>query len=145
MRQNRACPGIGQRLVIEITEQTALQNTDATHVFMEDMRQHGCIFALDDFGVGPAAFSQFREFSFEMVKIDGSFIKGLASNPDRQALVSALVGIAQHFDMLTVAEFVESDEQAFAAQSLGVDCLQGYLIGRPELAWKRNKVSKVSG
>jgi predicted signal transduction protein with EAL and GGDEF domain len=68
----------------------------------------GISFALDDFGAGYTAFRYFRDFFFDMIKIDGQFIRGIASNPDNQVLTQALASIGKHFDMFTVAESVET-------------------------------------
>ena len=76
-------------------------------------------------------FRQFRDFFFDAVKIDGQFVRGLHDNHDNQALVRALVGVAQTFDMFTIAESVETEADAAHLVSLGVDCLQGYLFAAP--------------
>jgi EAL domain-containing protein (putative c-di-GMP-specific phosphodiesterase class I) len=75
-----------------------------------------------------------------MIKIDGQFIRGISGNPDNQVLLKALVSIARHFDMFTVAEFVENEQDAqFLAQN-GIDCLQGYYFGAPTVRppWSEN-------
>jgi EAL domain-containing protein (putative c-di-GMP-specific phosphodiesterase class I) len=98
---------------------------------MEHVRATGCAFALDDFGAGATGFRHFRDFRFDMVKIDGAFARGVHGNRDAQVLVEALVGVARHFEMLTVAEQVEGEADAGWLRRAGVDCLQGYLYGRP--------------
>ena len=65
-------------------------------------------FALDDFGAGFTSFRYLREFYFDIIKIDGQFIRGISDNPDNQVLTQALLSIAHHFDMFAVAESVES-------------------------------------
>jgi EAL domain-containing protein (putative c-di-GMP-specific phosphodiesterase class I) len=72
-----------------------------------------------------------RDFYFDILKIDGEFIRGIHTNPDNQALVRAMISIAQHFDMVTIAEFVETAEEAGMLVEFGIDCLQGYYYGRP--------------
>jgi EAL domain-containing protein (putative c-di-GMP-specific phosphodiesterase class I) len=81
------------------------------------------------------------------VKIDGSFVKGVATDPDNKLFIDTLVGIARNFDMATVAEFVESEEDAAALRALGVDCLQGYYYGRPEVepAWPEVVAAAAGG
>ena len=76
---------------------------------------------------------------FDLIKIDGQFIRGVHADPDNQVLTRALVSIAQQFDMFTVAEFVENAEDAAFLTSIGVDCLQGYYYGAPTVhpAWER--------
>ncbi len=128
---------IGERLILEITESSAMMMPDVVSAFMRDLQCRGIAFALDDFGAGFTSFSYLREFFFDIVKIDGQFIRGLSGNADNQVLVSALVNIARHFDMFTVAESVESAEDAARCIDLGVTCLQGYYFGAPttQPAW----------
>ncbi|MEM9049806.1 MAG: GGDEF domain-containing phosphodiesterase [Pseudomonadota bacterium] len=126
-------PDIGDRLIFEITESSAMLDPSRTLAFMNRVRTYGCAFALDDFGAGYTSFRHFRDFRFDAVKIDGSFIGGIAHNDDNQLLLRTLVSIARHFSMFTVAEFVEAPEDAAYLRDLGIDCLQGYLFGRPAL------------
>lgn len=123
--------GLGERLILEITEGAAMSDIEKTAAFLEHTRSFGCSIALDDFGTGSTAFRYFRDFKFDIVKIDGLFIRDLPHNKDNRVLVEALVKISEHFDMFTVAEFVETEGEASVAAELGVDCLQGYLIGKP--------------
>ncbi|MDO9526293.1 MAG: EAL domain-containing protein [Gemmobacter sp.] len=134
-------PTVGERLILEITESSAMQKPELVTGFMGDLQRRGIAFALDDFGAGYTAFRYFREFFFDVLKIDGQFIRGIASDPDNQALTRALVSIGQHFDMLTVAESVESAADADWLRAAGVDCLQGYFYGMPTVnpAWKQPK------
>ncbi|WP_227267598.1 EAL domain-containing protein [Roseobacter weihaiensis] len=131
---------IGERLVLEITESSAMLVPELVVDFMDRLQMQGICFAMDDFGAGYTALRHFKEFCFDVIKIDGQFIQGIANDPDNRAMTAALVGIAKHFDMLTVAEFVESQEDADVLVSLGVDCLQGYHFAaattRP--AWLRD-------
>lgn len=119
------------RLIIEITEGEALADTAQTMDFLDHTRGYGCAFALDDFGAGATGFRSFRDFRFDIVKIDGGFVEGVARCPDRQALVRCLMTAARHFEMMTVAERVENPADAAWLAQAGVDCLQGYLYGRP--------------
>lgn len=122
-------PAVPERLIVEVTERAAMQDPDRTLAFLARNRAFGCSFAIDDFGAGQTAFAYFRKFRFDMVKIDGQFIHGLDTNPDNAVLVDALVRIARHFEMLTIAEFIENRAEARAATALGVDCLQGFYCG----------------
>ena len=139
-RNLRNDPTLGERLIMEITETSAMLVPELVIAFMADLQERGVCFALDDFGAGYTSFRYLRDFYFDMIKIDGQFIRGIAHNPDNQVLVRALVSIAQHFDMFTVAEFVEnSDDATFLAEN-GIDCLQGYYFGAPTLRppWEEN-------
>ena len=126
-------PTVGERLILEITESSAMLVPEIVVAFMDDMQARGVAFALDDFGAGYTAFRYFKEFFFDIVKIDGQFIRGIHADPDNQVLTRALVSIGRQFDMLTIAESVETAEEARFLQTIGVDCLQGYLFGAPVL------------
>lgn len=124
-------PTAGERLILEITESSAMMMPDTVTAFMDELHGEGVSFALDDFGAGYTAFRYFRDFFFEVVKIDGQFIRNVASNPDNQVLTRALTSIGKHFDMLVVAEAVESQADANWLSENGIDCLQGYHFGAP--------------
>jgi EAL domain-containing protein (putative c-di-GMP-specific phosphodiesterase class I) len=121
------------RLILEITESEAIAASGQTQDFMDHVRGYGCAFALDDFGAGATGFRHFRDFRFDMVKLDGGFVEGVARSRDSQALVGCLMSAARHFEMMVVAERVESPADAAWLVEAGVDCLQGYLYGRPSV------------
>ncbi|SDW04266.1 EAL domain, c-di-GMP-specific phosphodiesterase class I (or its enzymatically inactive variant) [Allgaiera indica] len=124
-------PTLAERLILEITESSAMLMPDLVSVFMRDLQRVGVSFALDDFGAGYTAIRHFKDFYFDILKIDGQFIRGVHADPDNQVLVQAMVSIARHFDMFSVAEFVEDQRDADFLARVGVDCLQGYLFGAP--------------
>jgi EAL domain-containing protein (putative c-di-GMP-specific phosphodiesterase class I) len=124
---SRALP----RLIIEVTETEAIRDVAQTRQFMEHVRATGVAFAIDDFGAGATGFRHFRDLRFDMVKIDGAFIDGVASTPDAQVLVECLSAVARHFEMMIVAEKVDDRADADWLEKLGIDCLQGYLFARP--------------
>jgi len=126
-------PSLGDRLILEITESSAMVIPDIVIAFMDRLQEKGIAFALDDFGAGHTAFRYFRDFFFDIIKIDGQFIKGISNDTDNQCLTRALIGIATHFDMYTVAENVETPEEAAFLSVAGIDCFQGYLYGAPML------------
>ena len=127
----RMGPTIGERLILEITESSAMIVPDIVQVFMADLQSKGVTFALDDFGAGYTSFRYLRDFYFDILKIDGQFIRGVHDDPDNQVLVQALVSIGRQFEMFTVAEFVETNEEACYLAEIGIDCLQGYYFGAP--------------
>ncbi|MCB2109493.1 MAG: EAL domain-containing protein [Defluviimonas sp.] len=132
MRRGLAAdPTAGERLILEISEASAMVMPDVVSVFMRQLQPAGVAFALDDFGSGLTSFRHLRDFYFDLVKIDGSFIRGIADTADNQCLVAALIGIARQFDMLVVAESVETAADADWLARAGVDCLQGYFYGAP--------------
>lgn len=124
-------PSVARRLIIEITESSAILMPDRVVGFMDALRARGIRFALDDFGTGYTAFRHLRRLDFDIVKIAGEFIRGIHANPDNRCLASALVSIARQFGMTTVAESVEDATDAAALTDLGIDWLQGYHFGRP--------------
>ncbi|WP_082135153.1 EAL domain-containing protein [Puniceibacterium sp. IMCC21224] len=127
-------PLIAERLILEITENSAMLVPELVVTFMQDLQRHGISFALDDFGAGYTAFRYFKDFSFDILKIDGQFIRGIASDCDNQVITRAMLLVAQQFDMFTVAEFVETAADAAFLEQMGVDCLQGYHYGAPTVA-----------
>lgn len=126
-------PTLGERLIIEITEATAIVVPELVVDFMTLLQSHGVSFALDDFGAGYTAFRYFKDFLFDMVKIDNSFIRDIHENGDSQVIVAALMSIARQFDMFVIAEGVEAPREAQYLADQGIDCLQGYLFGAPKL------------
>lgn len=128
---HRGGSGVCGRLILEVTESAAMSEADQTIEFMDHVRRMGPAFALDDFGAGATGFRHFRDFRFDMVKIDGSFVHGVHGSPDDQVLLRCLADLARHFEMVTVAERVETEADAAWLHAAGIDCLQGYLVGRP--------------
>ena len=124
---------IAKRLILEITESSAMTMPELVISFMADMHEKGISFAIDDFGAGQTSFRYLRDFFFDVLKIDGQYIRNLANSPDNQILTEALVSISNHFEMFTVAECVETAQDAEILKSLGIDCLQGYHFGAPTI------------
>lgn len=126
-------PTVGERLILEITESSAMLVPELVIAFMEELQAEGVAFALDDFGSGYTAIRYFKDFFFDILKIDGQFIRNIHRDPDNAALTAALLSIGRHFRMFTVAEAVETPEEAQFLMNLGVDCLQGFLFGAASL------------
>lgn len=99
--------------------------------FMAEMQPRGVAFALDGFGAGLTAFRHLKDFFFDLVKIDKGFIHGIADDPDNQVLAEALITVAQQFEMLVVADGVETPQEAALLGQMGANCMQGYLYGVP--------------
>lgn len=124
-------PRIGQNLILEINEMSALQVPDVLKPFMAEMRGYGIVFALDDFGAGMTSLRLLRELGFEIAKIDGSLVRDVDRSADGQMLVRAAIAIAEELGMYVVAESVETEGEATWLRDAGVGCLQGYLFGAP--------------
>lgn len=129
-----ADPSVAERLILEITESSAMGLADQVQPFMRELQAKGISFALDDFGAGYTSFRYLRDFSFDLIKIDGQFIREISEHPDNQVLTQALMSIARHFDMFTVAEQVETADDAAFLIDLGIDCLQGFYFGAPTIS-----------
>jgi len=124
-----AGPTVGERLILEISESSAMLVPELVVAFMEELQQRGIAFALDDFGAGFTAIRYFKDFFFDILKIDAQFIRDIHRDPDNAVLTAALLSIGRHFEMFTVAEAVETVEEAEFLRGMGFDCLQGYLFG----------------
>ncbi|MCU1477216.1 MAG: diguanylate cyclase/phosphodiesterase with sensor(s), partial [Subtercola sp.] len=118
-------------LVLEVTETAAVSSIDAAQTFMNRLTALGCVFALDDFGVGYGSFYYLKHLPFGIVKLDGEFISGSERDPLDLLVVSSLVSIGKGLGMYTVAEFVEDETALTMLRDIGVDGAQGYYIGRP--------------
>lgn len=138
---------VGERLILEITERSALLIPDVVRAFMDDLQNRGIAFALDDFGAGYSSFRYLRDLYFDILKIDGQFIRAIDQDPDNQVLAKAMVSIGRHFDMMTVAECVETAGEAAYLAGIGVDCLQGYHLGAPSLkpVWSSPRTRQKAG
>ncbi|MCO6434281.1 bifunctional diguanylate cyclase/phosphodiesterase [Nitrosomonas nitrosa] len=117
--------------MFEITETAALDNLPGTRNLLREIKELGCGFVLDDFGVGFSSFYYLRELPVDAVKIDGSFVRNLASNPADQILVKALCSVARGFGKKITAEFVENEEVLALLKKMEVDFAQGYHVGKP--------------
>jgi diguanylate cyclase (GGDEF)-like protein len=124
---------IPRRLSVEVTETTAAGNIDELVRFAAFLREVGCEIAIDDFGTGHTSFLALSEVAVDWVKIDGSFFCNLADKPGNLVFVETLVRLARHFGIRTVAEWVMDEGVAKTLAEIGVDALQGRLIGDAEL------------
>jgi diguanylate cyclase (GGDEF)-like protein len=136
----RANHPVAKRIIVELTETAALQDFEESARFISNLRELGCRVAIDDFGAGYTSFRNLQMLRVDMVKIDGTYIRGLSASPDNQIFVRTLVDLAKNFKLETVAEWVGSDEDADLLQNFGVDYFQGFHIGEPQLdpEWMRS-------
>jgi len=126
-----ADPTIAERLILEITESSAMQVPELVTGFMTRLQRSGVSFALDNFGAGFTSFKFLKTFYFDILKIDGTFIRDIANDADNQVLTAAMMNIGRQFDMVTVAQNVEKQADAAYLTALGIDCMQGYRFGAP--------------
>jgi diguanylate cyclase (GGDEF)-like protein/PAS domain S-box-containing protein len=121
----------GRGLCFEITETAAIVNVDRAKAFASMVRGFGCEVALDDFGAGFASFYYLKHFDFDLLKIDGEFVKDLLTSSTNRLVVKALVDIARGLGKRTVAEFVEDEGTLGLLREMQVDFAQGFHIARP--------------
>jgi EAL domain-containing protein (putative c-di-GMP-specific phosphodiesterase class I) len=119
-----------ERLIFEIPENVMI-NLQQVWRMVDLLKAEGFRFALDDFGAGFCSIAYLKELPVDMLKIDGSFIKGLPGQPMNQALVRSLNETGHILKLHTVAEFVENQETLDILKEIGVDYAQGYFLGRP--------------
>ncbi|MEA3641166.1 MAG: ammonium transporter [Lamprobacter sp.] len=118
-------------ICFEITETSTMANVDQAKRFINEVKQLGCRFALDDFGSGLSSFGYLSDLDVDLVKIDGSFIRDLDSNPIHRVMVEAIVSIAGVMGLGSTAEFVENARVVEILREIGVDYAQGYHLARP--------------
>ena len=120
-----------RRLELEITEGALLESTDLVLTTLHGLRQLGVRISMDDFGTGYSSLSYLQKFPFDKIKIDQSFVRGMAGNPECGAIVRAIARLGASLGMRTTAEGVETADQLDAIRSEGCTEVQGYLTGRP--------------
>jgi EAL domain-containing protein (putative c-di-GMP-specific phosphodiesterase class I) len=125
---------VKDRLVIEIVEQEGIANYTEFISFLEKIREYGCKVAIDDFGSGYSNFDYIVKMSdyIDYLKIDGSLIKGINTNPKTQLLVGTLKFLCDNLRIKVIAEFIEDKETFEIVVNMGVVYCQGYYIGEPQ-------------
>jgi diguanylate cyclase (GGDEF)-like protein len=121
----------GTSLVFEITEAAAAANLQQVQQFIRRMTSHGVRFALDDFGTGVSSLAYLKNLEISTIKLDGSYVRDVLTNTRSQALVRAIVQLADAMGITTVAEFVESNGVRDRLAALGIQFGQGFALGRP--------------
>jgi EAL domain-containing protein (putative c-di-GMP-specific phosphodiesterase class I) len=120
-----------ERLELEITESLLLQNKESNVLVIQQLKNIGITIALDDFGTGYASLSYLLSFPFDKIKIDKSFTQGLLTRTDCRAVVASILTLARGLQIAVTAEGVETRAEFDLLRAEGVDCVQGYLFGRP--------------
>ncbi|RZN13600.1 bifunctional diguanylate cyclase/phosphodiesterase [Bradyrhizobium sp. Leo121] len=124
-----AHPGVGERLIVEITETVAISNLDEVRGFVTRLKNFGSRIAIDDFGAGYTSFRNLRKLGVDIVKIDGAFVQNIAHSADDRAFVQTLLDLARRLGIKTVAEWVQDEASAVMLREWGCDYIQGRLIG----------------
>ena len=115
----------------EITESVAIAHLNRAVEVIGELRALGCSFAIDDFGSGMSSFGYLRHLHVDYLKINGSLVQGIVSDPIQHAMVESINRIGHLMNVRTIAEYVEDDATLEAVRAMGVDCAQGYAVARP--------------
>jgi predicted signal transduction protein with EAL and GGDEF domain len=130
----------GNLLEIEVTESAAMRDPDRAARVMSELKRSGVRFAIDDFGTGYSNLGQLLKLPVDVFKIDRSFVKSIEGNGEAHHLVRTIVGLADQMGLSTVAEGIETEEQAELLTRLGVHIGQGYFYGQPVPASEAEKL-----
>ena len=131
LRRLREAQLPASRITLEITEQAAVAKLDRAAEMMRRLREAGCGIAIDDFGTGANSMAYLRALPLTRLKIDGSFVRDILSNPRSETAVRGMIDMAKNFRLETVAEFVEDGMTAERLRNMGIEYGQGYLYGKP--------------
>jgi diguanylate cyclase (GGDEF)-like protein len=116
---------------LELTEGLLIENTQASSMVLDRVREMGIAISLDDFGTGYSSLSYLKRLPIDTLKIDRAFVRDVLSCSADQAIAAAIVDLAHALGLRVVAEGIETNEQLVFMRKLGCDGAQGYLIGRP--------------
>ncbi|HEX2393689.1 MAG TPA: EAL domain-containing protein [Solirubrobacterales bacterium] len=119
------------RFTFEITQTARIEDYDAAAGFADRLTEFGCEVAIDDYGAGYGPFQYLKRIPFDVIKIDGAFVRDMARNDADQLTVKAIVQIAHGLGKRTIAEFVEDEDTTRMLRDYGVDMAQGFHLGRP--------------
>jgi EAL domain-containing protein (putative c-di-GMP-specific phosphodiesterase class I) len=119
------------RCTFEITQSARVEDFATAGAFADRLTEFGCEVAIDDYGAGCGPFAYLKKVPFDVIKIDGTFIREMAHNDADQLVVKAIVEIARGLGKRTIAEFVEDEDTTKLLREYGVDMAQGYHLGRP--------------
>ncbi|MFT6084501.1 MAG: diguanylate cyclase (GGDEF)-like protein, partial [Alphaproteobacteria bacterium] len=122
---------ISSRLCLELTETIPLQDIENLDTIIQNFKKLGYKIALDDFGAGYNSFANLKHFDFDIVKIDGSYIKDIASNKKSQIFVQTLTDLARKLDIEVVAEMIDNEDDLKLIKDIGIDYYQGYYFTPP--------------
>lgn len=118
-------------LEVEITESTLMEDAPRYVQTLEELKRLGVRLSIDDFGTGYSSLSYLGRYNVDVIKIDQSFVRGLADTGTEVEIITAIISLAHALNLQVIAEGVETDDQHQRLRMLGCDLLQGYLFGRP--------------
>lgn len=120
-----------RRLIVEITETSAIHDLDQTIAFVDTLKEMGCRVAIDDFGAGYTSFRTLKHLNCDLVKLDGAFVKNVVNDPSDRIFVRMMSELGAAFGMATVAEWVTDGPTADIVAGLGITYMQGFHFGKP--------------
>lgn len=120
------------RIILEITESSAMRDTEMTARILSELREAGARIALDDFGVGHSSLAYLKHFPVDIVKLDHNFVHDIGCTGKQEALIETVITLAHKIGAQVVAEGVEVQSQLAWLKNAGCDFAQGYLVGRPQ-------------
>jgi len=122
----------GDKLIFEISEADAAEGHAQTQLFMRQLQRHGCRFTLDEFGAGTSSYTSLKSMKLDYLKIDRALVREIGTSMIDEALVRSILETGSFLGIRTVAGYVEDAEVLEKLGEMGVDCVQGYLIGEPK-------------
>ena len=137
-----------ERLTFEITESAIMSDRERAHKTIGEINELGARIAMDDFGTGFSSLSLLRDFPTQIIKLDTSFVTGMAKNPDDKSIIQAMINLGHNLGRVIVAEGVEDKATADSLTAMGCNFLQGYYFARPMSCmqtseWLRKRLSKA--
>jgi diguanylate cyclase (GGDEF)-like protein len=132
-------------LILELTETALMRNVEASMVRLQLLKALGVRIAVDDFGTGYSSLAYLRQFPIDVLKIDRTFVAGIAENAESAALVDTLIQLGKVLGLKTVAEGIETEEQRTLLRAAGVDVGQGYLFARPLTVADFERLLRIRG
>ena len=124
---NEQSPFKGKNVCLEVTEQTALDLGDGTREQLNELRSMGLLLAIDDFSMGQTSLHYLKDSVFDVIKIDGSLVRGLNTSQNCREIISSITTLSRSLSLPVIAEFVETAEQREILHEIGCDSYQGYL------------------
>lgn len=132
MEELRSSGADPHHLILEVTETAAITDFSTARNVLQSLRDLGCRTALDDFGIGFSSFHYLGQLPVDYIKIDGSFIRSLLTNPDSHTIVKAIADIAKGFGKQAIAEYVDQEALTTIIQEYGITYGQGFHLGKPK-------------
>ncbi len=131
LRLLKSNPKISKQMIVEVTESARIDDLSKANRFLQELRHHGNLCCLDDFGVGESSFDYLRHLEVDFVKIDGSYVRDSQATTRGRHLLKAMVSLCHDLQMVTIGEMVEDKAVAEFLRDSGVEFGQGYYFGKP--------------